>query len=231
MHIIIFPLYTKIIAVGIRIGINADKRLRHNVLRIFDENYVIARAVNILRAFFKKTSRILFVEIQLRQLIARIIAVSLGIMVAVDNSPVTAERIHKLRKFKRPCLIVKGARLKRNGIRHVTRNNYKIRLLFLQERRHGTHGKSILVIAHPTAADMHVRQLNYAQITIGRKGPIAVAVLFGCQTVGRIVDRLKGRGEFELTCPHESVNGGCDSGNARDHSESTENNFKSFFAL
>ena len=95
---------------------------------------MVAVAVNIVGTFLEQAVFEAGVAVEVRNLLAGVVAVSLGVVVAEGDRPVDPEMLHESRYFFGGQLVVECRRLEENGERHVARDNNKVGLLCLDHR-------------------------------------------------------------------------------------------------
>jgi len=179
MDVVVFPHHAEEVAVGVRVAVKYVERLGEDALGVLDVYDLVAVAVNIVGTLLKQAVFEAGVAVEVGNLLAGVVAVSLGVMVAEGDRPVDPEMLHESGYFFGGQLVVECRRLEENGERHVARYNNEVGLLCLDHRGDCVYRLRVLLEREPAAAEMYVGQLHDLEIAVGRERPVAVLVLLG----------------------------------------------------
>ncbi len=99
VDVVVFPHYSEVVAVGVRVAVEYVERLGEDALGVPDVYDLIAVAVNIIGTFLEQAVFEAGVAVEVRYLLAGVVAVSLGVVVAEGDRPVDSEMLHERSEF------------------------------------------------------------------------------------------------------------------------------------
>ena len=189
VDIIVQPTNTQNITVNIRVTVQRNQSACDYAVTVDNVDDLVAYAVHIFRTRLQQAVLVLLAAVKVRQLLARVIAVRLCIMVAVSQSPVHAQRFHQLCKNLGAGLVIESACLERHRVRNVAGDYHEVRLFYPNHCSYGIDSHSVLFNRHPAAADMYIRQLHHFQSLVTLNVHIAVVLyaVFQLGATGRTV--------------------------------------------
>ena len=183
VDVVILPHDSQIVAAGIGMAVKYIERLGYDALAVFDVYNLVAVAVNVLRTGLEQAVFKAAVLIEIGDILAGIVAVSLCVVVAERQRPVNAELLHESGKNLCGGKIVQRSRFVGDGERNISGHDHKVRLLLGNHGGNGIESHGVLFKRQPTASDMYVRELKNFKIPVCCKSPIAVFILLRNESI------------------------------------------------
>ncbi len=183
VDVVVLPHYSEVVAVGVGVAVEYVNRLSEQSLGVLNVYYLVAVAVNVVGSLLEQAVFEFRAAVKVGDLLAGVVAVDLGIVVAEGDRPIYAEPLHERGELLGGQEIIECACLEENRERHVARNDYEVGLLRLDHRGYRVERLRVLLEREPAAADMYVGQLHDLEVSVGGEGPVAVFVLFGHELI------------------------------------------------